>query len=681
MNKGAPLAQVFAAADAGVALGRTSPDLVSVPLDTIVPCRWQPRQVFEAGALLDLAKDIEQHGVLTPPLVWMNEDGEWELIAGERRVRACYALCLAAAGKINPLEKAVAHVAEQGFGGLARELRWQIRDSLLPAVLAVATVPCREVWGSVAQLHELALVDNLQRADLTALEEARALKDLIGEYGYSQRVLGERLGKSQTWVSQRLNLLGLTPEVAGLVERGEVDPATAREIARLEKEVQAPVVAHLQKFGMKSKQAAAFVGTVLEMSDPEHYVGGTVDPNTNPAGKRLIHVALQDIPEPALRQEAVLRYAGEKNEKGRIIEPRDTGTVKALLAASGIAGAGTSGYDVDITKLWVKHGPGAGYTCETCVLNPQRALVGEINDLVRANKETNNFNDARWPKCAADVRVCSAWRGAGEPLKLALPYFSGSDAGAVITPEEQAHIDDHWPRSADDIEVWAAVIRRYYAYVTTRDVVQAKQKANGLAAVLERYLVLQRSGELTPQSIHHQRCGLCVFHKVDSDDPKAHCQLQGNPPGWNDYDTATVRLWESGNTVIGRCRLFRLKQPEVNLPELPQTPNFRDEDLLYLLQQCSEQENYGRNTRYGPRWFEAKRTQIQNQPSWGDCVPALKRLIPELTPGRRLALLLLWQDPFHWQGTMMSRSTEVEAYMPQLGRMVPYTLKETINRS
>lgn len=193
----ATLMQIFSAADAGVPLGRASTDLVAVPLDRIVPSRWQPRQQFDAGALLDLANDIAQHGVLTPPIVWQNEDLEYELIAGERRIRACYALCLDALGLINPLPKAITHVAEHGFAGIHPDIRNRIAGAS-PTTHPFASVACREIWGSVAQLHELALVDNLQRADLTALEEARAIHDLIQEYGYSQRELAGRLGKSQT---------------------------------------------------------------------------------------------------------------------------------------------------------------------------------------------------------------------------------------------------------------------------------------------------------------------------------------------------------------------------------------------------------------------------------------------------------------------------------------------------
>lgn len=70
------LLAIFSSADAGVPLGQPAPELISVRLEEIVPCRWQPRQQFDPAALLDLANDIANHGVLTPPLVWRNEDEE-----------------------------------------------------------------------------------------------------------------------------------------------------------------------------------------------------------------------------------------------------------------------------------------------------------------------------------------------------------------------------------------------------------------------------------------------------------------------------------------------------------------------------------------------------------------------------------------------------------------------------
>ena len=674
----APLAQVFAAADAGVPLGAPAQELITVPLDRIVPSRWQPRQQFTPAALLELALDIELHGVLTPPLVWRNEDLEYELIAGERRIRACYALYLfhessdgrGYSSMQRKLDSWIEQAAAEGF------VSWRDQVARLLANSSRApqfqNVLCREIWGTSAQLHELALVDNLQREDLSPLEEAHALQDLMQEYGYSQRDLAGRLGKSQTWISQRLTLLNLAPAVADQVTGGEVDSATAREIARLAPEVQGQAVAHLQKHGMKSKAAQGFVQKVLDLSDPEHYAAPGNGSSQSPAATRLVGIALSEIPDPAARQAAVVAAAANVSD-GKLSESLDR---RDLLAASGIAGVGKTRYDIDVAALWQTHAPAAGYGCATCQLNAQRTLVEEINELAVARKESNRGDEA-WPRCAPGVDTCRAYSAPGAAVSLAMCWLGGS---FTLTPEEQGHISDVWPKRADDVAIWAAVIRRYYAADVANAARQHDAEENGLQRAVARYLTLQRSGELAPPAnAQHQPCNKCVFHKVDADDPDAHCQFQANPPNWHDYDTAVIRLWESGNAVIGRCRLFRLKQPEINLPELPGGIELEPDSLLYLLRRMSAQENYTA-ARFGPRWIDAKRSHVQTVPSWSACEPVLKKLLPELSPGRRLALLLLWEDPFNWLSSYKDEKPTVEACVPELGRVVPYTLKETICR-
>jgi ParB family chromosome partitioning protein len=640
--------------------------LITLPITAIVPSRWQPRQTFAADRLLELALDIRQHGVLTPPIVWQNEDDEYELIAGERRLRACHALALSMLSILSPLDTAIAHVAEHGITGhYASILKLRIAMGELPTT--TSSVPCRLVAGPAADLHELALVDNLQREDLSPLEEAHALHDLVQEYGYTQRQLAERLGKSQTWISQRLTLLDLAPAVADQVAAGEVDPATAREIARLAPAVQAQAVAHLQKHGLKSKAAQGFVGRVLDMSDPEHY---TAPGNDNSA--RLVSIALAQIPDPAARQQAIVAAAASTGD-GKLTNGLDR---RELLVASGIAGVGKTRYDIDVTELWKRHAPAAGFGCATCELNAQRPLLEEVNALAEAKKESNR-NDEAWPRCAPGVATCRAYTAPGHPVSLSLCWFGGSFA---LTSEEEPHVSNAWPRRADDVVVWASLIRRYYAYDAAKAVQAQDAKETGLQRALAQYLTLQRSGELAPPAnAQHQPCNLCVFHKTDSDDPDAHCQFQANPPDWHDYDTAVIRLWQSGNATIGRCRLFRLKQPELNLPDLfAGIFNVDPTGLLYLLERVSQRENYG-SARWGPRWFDGKRAKTWEPPSWSIVEPVLAKLIPQLSPGRRLALLLLWEDPFHWQQIGNDHET-VEAFVPQLGRVVPYTLKETISR-
>ena len=640
--------------------------LILLPITAIVPSRWQPRQIFAAERLLELALDIRQHGVLTPPIVWQNEDHEYELIAGERRLRACHALALSMLSILSPLDTAIAHVAEHGITGhYASILKLRIAMGELPTT--TSSVPCRLVAGAPADLHELALVDNLQREDLSPLEEAHALHDLVQEYGYTQRQLAERLGKSQTWISQRLILLDLAPAVADQVASGEVDAATAREIARLAPAVQAPAVAHLQKHNMKSRAAQAFVGKVLDLSDPQHYAAPASTPAT-----RLVGMALTELPDPAARQAAVVAAATTISD-GKLTNDLDR---RELLVASGIAGVGKTRYDIDVTALWQQYALAAGYGCAFCQINPQRTIVEEINALACAHKESN-LNDEAWPRCAPGVATCRAYCAPGTAPSLTLPSFGGS---FTLTPEEQAHVTDAWPRRADDVQIWAGLTQRYNAEADVKAVRMQDDQESGLRRALAKYLTLQRSGELaSAPNAQHQPCNTCVFHKTDADDPDAHCQFQAYPPDWHDHDKAVIRLWSSGNSTIGRCRLYRLKQPEVNLPELPGGIDVEPAGLRYLLARVSQRENYGR-ALWGPRWFDSKRAKTWEPPSWSIVEPVLAKLIPQLGPGQRLALLLLWEDPFHWQIGYGNDHVTVEAFVPQLGRVAPYTLHETIER-
>jgi len=524
--------------------------LITLPITAIVPSRWQPRQTFAADRLLALALDIRQHGVLTPPIVWNNEDGEYELIAGERRLRACYALFMfhhsTSALANRTLAAYVEEVAAQGFAPWRERIGSMVTVPVPAAAEPFRSVPCRLVAGPAADLHELALVDNLQREDLSPLEEGHALHDLMQEYGYTQRELADRLGKSQTWISQRLILLNLAPAVADQVASGEVDSATAREIARLAPEVQRAAVAHLQTHGMKSKAAQTFVQKVIDMSDPMHYTTAGTAPSS---GATLVGIALQQIPDPAARQQAVVAAAGTISD-GKLTNGIDA---RVLLVASGIAGVGKTRYDIDVTELWKRHAPAAGFGCATCELNAQRPLIEDLNALAKAKKESN-ANDERWPRCAPGVTTCLAYSAPGTAASLTLCWFGGSFA---VTAEEQVHITDSWPRRADDVAIWASVIRRYYAEADAKAIRIQDAEVNGLQRALARYLTLQHSGELAPMAnAQHQPCHKCVFHKTDADDPDAHCQFQANPPDWHDYYTAVIRLWESGNTTIGRCRLF-----------------------------------------------------------------------------------------------------------------------------
>lgn len=151
----------------------TRREAVVVELDAIVPNPYQPRRTFREAEMMELAESIKVHGVIQPVLLRPHGDG-YQLVAGERRVRA-------------------ARVA--GLTGV-------------PAV--VKSLTDRETM-------ELALVENLQRADLNPLEESQAYSRLIDEFGWTQEEIGARVGKSRSHVANYLRLMQLEPSIQGLL--------------------------------------------------------------------------------------------------------------------------------------------------------------------------------------------------------------------------------------------------------------------------------------------------------------------------------------------------------------------------------------------------------------------------------------------------------------------------------
>jgi len=170
--------------------------LVEVPVDRVVPNPQQPRRRFPEEDLQELAASIRQHGVLQPILVSEREPGRYVLVAGERRWRAA---------RLAGMET-------------------------VPAVI-------RERLDEEHHL-ELALVENLQRRDLTPLEEARAYEQLRTKLGLSQAEIAGRVGIDRSTVSNALRLLKLPAEVQELVEGGALTAGHARTLLAFAEEEQ-----------------------------------------------------------------------------------------------------------------------------------------------------------------------------------------------------------------------------------------------------------------------------------------------------------------------------------------------------------------------------------------------------------------------------------------------------------
>ena len=176
--------------DALIPRAAPASDIPEIPVDRVVRNPHQPRSRFDEGETAELAASIQLHGVLHPIVVRASADGGYELIAGERRLRA-------------------ARIA-----GLTH----------IPAVV-------RE--SADGEQLELALVENLQRQDLNAIEEAAAYRELIDQFALSHEEVARKVGKSRVAVSNALRLLELTPEVREAVADGRITEGHGRALAAL----------------------------------------------------------------------------------------------------------------------------------------------------------------------------------------------------------------------------------------------------------------------------------------------------------------------------------------------------------------------------------------------------------------------------------------------------------------
>lgn len=196
-----------------------------LPLDVIQPNPDQPRRSFDQPGLEELADSIRAMGVLQP-LTVRRRGGGWELVAGERRLRAA-------------------------------------------RLAGLDTVPCLAVQADGQESSLLALVENLQRRDLDFWEEALALRQLTDTYHISQDEVARRVGKSQSAVANKLRLLKLDPEILTLLRDGGAGERHARALLRLENpEQQLETARQVVERGLTVAQTEALVEELLTTQPP-----------------------------------------------------------------------------------------------------------------------------------------------------------------------------------------------------------------------------------------------------------------------------------------------------------------------------------------------------------------------------------------------------------------------------
>lgn len=236
---------------------------VTVNINDIEPNRNQPRKDFDEEALSDLAESIAQHGLIQPIVVRPTIDGRYTIIAGERRWRAC-------------------------------------------RIAGVSDVPVIIKATDDQTLMELALIENLQREDLNAVEEALGFKALIDDFSLTQEEVARKMGKSRSAVTNSLRLLALNPDELEALRSGKISAGHARALLSCE-----------NPDARKAMLAAAIEGASVRELEK---MAALAKKEQKPAKK--------ETPKPAFYNEVELSL---KNELHRKVQVKSTGKGKGTI--------------------------------------------------------------------------------------------------------------------------------------------------------------------------------------------------------------------------------------------------------------------------------------------------------------------------------------------------------------
>ena len=209
--------------------------LLNLKIDKIVTNSNQPRKYFDNGKMSELKDSIKNSGLLQPITVRKISNGKYEIVAGERRYRAC------------------------------REL-------------GMESIPVIEMNVGDARGYELSVLENIQRENLNPIEEAESYLLLMEVYGYTQEKLSEKLGKTRSSVSNKMRILKLPASVKEMVKKGEISYGHARTLLSLsdEKKIEAAAKEIINK-GYSVRETERRVKFLINKGNSSDALSGSLD--------------------------------------------------------------------------------------------------------------------------------------------------------------------------------------------------------------------------------------------------------------------------------------------------------------------------------------------------------------------------------------------------------------------
>lgn len=246
--------------------GESASGVQKIPLDKIIPNRYQPRKTFNEESLQGLAESLKQHG-LTQPIVVVYDPGmdKYELVVGERRFRASQLA---------------------GFTEIDCIIHSKLDDK---------------------QMCALALIENIQREDLNPIETALGYKSLMQKFMISQTELGEYCGKSKAAVSNSLRLLNLEPEIQEAIKNGDISEGHGRALLMVSDEKKREVL------------FKKIISSKMSVRQAEEAAKNTMDETVKQKPQKTPDtLAFESSLQEALGTKVELKY-GSKPSKGKLI--------------------------------------------------------------------------------------------------------------------------------------------------------------------------------------------------------------------------------------------------------------------------------------------------------------------------------------------------------------------------
>lgn len=319
-------------------------EVVEISVEDIIPNRFQPRLTFDPEALNDLASSIKEHGIIQPLVVRRLQD-KFEIIAGERRFKAA-------------------------------------------SLIGLKTVPCIIMNLNDNESAEVAIIENIQRKEMTPLEEAKSFKKLLDKGYLTQEELAKRMGKSQSAISNKLRLLNLDEVVQEAILNGKISERHARSLLRVDnKEEQRKILAEIIEKRLTVKQTDELIKEKFGDANMEEHVDNENNIINNifrkePVNNSPVSESVQNMnlstPTIKLPVEDVIESNPQKNIMSNIWEPAkptsEVNTTPNYGAPSPKDSLNIFRFDTEVPQ------------------NTEQELKNVISPSVFSNDDTNNVN-------------------------------------------------------------------------------------------------------------------------------------------------------------------------------------------------------------------------------------------------------------------------------------------------